>query len=155
MRVADGGPVGFGKEGSFEGFCSGGGLAQLAQIKVRKKLQMGEKVSFCSGLDQLPFLTAKSVAEAAYKGDVVALDIYKTCGFYLGKGLSLLIDVLNPEIIIVGSIYGRAKELLEPYMKEVIAMESLSDSARACRIVPADLKENLGDMAALSLAVMS
>src|SRR5450432_489427 len=59
MRLANSGPVGFGKEGSFEGFCSGGGIAQLAQIKVRKRLQMGQKVSFCKSLKDLPNLTAK------------------------------------------------------------------------------------------------
>lgn len=152
LRLAEMGPVGFGKAGSFEGFCSGGGIAQLAQIKVRQKLQMGEKVSFCSSLDELPFLTAKMVAAAAYKGDLTAVDIYRTCAEYLGKGLSLLIDILNPEIIILGSIYGRAKDLLEPYMLEVIEREAIGESRRACKIVASGLSENIGDIAALSLA---
>jgi glucokinase len=155
LRLAEMGPVGFGKAGSFEGFCSGGGIAQLAQIKIRQKLQMGEKVSFCKSFDELPYLTAKLVAEAAYKGDAVAIDIYKTCGWYLGRGLSLLIDILNPEIIIMGSIYGRAKDLIEPYMREMIEQEAIHDSYTACRIVPAALSENIGDMAALSLAQLS
>ena len=152
IRLEKLGPVGFGKEGSFEGFCSGGGIAQLAQIKVRKKLQMGEKVSFCRSLEELPNLTAKLVADAAFKGDEVALDIYRTCGHYLGAGLSLLIDILNPEIIILGSIFGRAKDLLEPYMREVINAEAIHDSHSACKIVPALLSETIGDMAALCLA---
>jgi glucokinase len=152
VRLANRGPVGFGKEGSFEGFCSGGGIAQLAQIKVRQRLQMGQKVSFCGSLEELPGLTAKIVAEAAYEGDAVALDVYRTCGHYLGAGLSLLIDIINPEIIIMGSIYGRTRELLEPYMREVIEEETIHDSCMACRIVPAALAENIGDMAALSLA---
>src|SRR4028119_93798 len=87
LRLGEMGPVGFGKAGSFEGFCSGGGIAQLAQMKVREQLQMGEKVSFCDGLNDLPNLTAKIVAEAAYAGDEVALDIYKVCAEYLGRGL--------------------------------------------------------------------
>lgn len=152
LRLASNGPVGFGKEGSFEGFCSGGGIAQLAQTKVRQKIQMGEKVSFCNSLEELPTLTAKMVAEAAYKGDAVALDIYRTCGTYLGMGLSLLIDIINPEVIIMGSIYGRTKDLLDPYMRAVIEREAIHDSRMACQIVPAALSENIGDMAALSLA---
>ena len=155
LRLAEMGPVGFGKAGSFEGFCSGGGIAQLAQIKVRQKLQMGEKVSFCQNLNDLPDLTAKIVAEAAYKGDALAIDIYKTCAEYLGRGLSLLIDILNPEIIIMGSIYGRAKTLIEPYMKEMIEREAIFESQRECRIEPAGLSENIGDMAALTLAELS
>jgi glucokinase len=155
LRLADMGPVGFGKSGSFEGFCSGGGIAQLAQIKVRERLQMGESISFCSGLAELPGLTAKTVAEAAFTGDALAIEIYQTCAGYLGRGLSLLIDILNPELIIMGSIYGRAKELLEPKMMQVVERETISASREACRIVPAGLGENIGDIAALSLAVMS
>ncbi|MDP9041182.1 MAG: ROK family protein [Bacteroidota bacterium] len=155
LRLAEMGPVGFGKEGSFEGFCSGGGIAQLAQNKVREKLQMGEKVSFCNSLNDLPFLNAKMVAEAAYQGDQVAIKIYKTCAEYLGRGLALLIDILNPEIIILGSIYGRAEGIIEPYMKRIIEKEAIADSYKVCKITPAGLKENLGDVAALSLAVLS
>ena len=124
LRLADMGPVGFGKAGSFEGFCSGGGIAQLAQVKVRERLQIGESVLFCSGLNELDKLTAKLVAEAAYKGDELALDIYDTCAEYLGSGLSLLIDILNPEVIIMGSIYGRAKSLLDKRMLQVISREA-------------------------------
>ncbi len=155
LRLSGNGPVGFGKAGSFEGWCSGGGIAQLAQIKVRERFQMGEKVSFCESIHDLPSLTAKTVAEAANNNDALALDIYTTCATYLGKGLSILIDVLNPEVIILGSIFGRAQSLLEPKMMEIIEQETYLGSRAACRIVPAGLKEEIGDIAALSLAAMS
>ncbi|KAA2242745.1 ROK family protein [Chitinophaga agrisoli] len=154
IRLADIGPVGFGKAGSFEGFCSGGGIAQIAQMKVRQKLQMGEPVSFCKSFDQLCGITAKTVAAAAFAGDEVAIDIYNTCAAYLGKGLSLLIDILNPERIVLGSIYGRAKPLLDPAMTKVIAEEALAGSRSVCEIVPAALGESIGDIAALTLAGM-
>lgn len=152
LRLAEIGPVGFGKSGSFEGWCSGGGIAQIAQYKVREKIQVGEKVSFCNSLDDLPQLTAKIVADAANSGDALAKEIYKICGIYLGRGLSLLIDILNPQVIILGSIYGRAKDLLDPYMYKVIEQEAIFQSHAHCKIVPAGLKENIGDYAALSLA---
>jgi len=155
IRLAEMGPVGFGKSGSFEGFCSGGGIAQLAQIKVREKLQLGQKVSFCTSMEELPLLTAKIVAEAAYLNDPLALAIYRESAFYLGRGLSLLIDILNPELIILGSIYGRAQSIIEPAMMEVIKSEAIPDSSSACKIVPAGLGESIGDMAALSLAAMA
>ena len=154
IRLAEIGPVGFGKAGSFEGFCSGGGIAQLAQIKVREKLQMGKTVSFCKSIEELNNLTAKTVAEAAFKGDALAVEIYNICGFYLGRGLSVLIDILNPEMILLGGIYGRAKELLETSMLKVIEEEALSLSYKNCKIMPAQLGEKVGDMAALSLASM-
>lgn len=47
IRLSDHGPVGYGKSGSYEGFCSGGGIAQLTRSMVLEKLQTGENVSFC------------------------------------------------------------------------------------------------------------
>jgi len=155
IRLTENGPVGFGKAGSFEGYCSGGGIAQIAQMKAREKLQMGETVAFCKNLNELGHITAKSVAEAAFKGDKLAINVYETCALYLGKALSLLIDILNPELIILGSIYGRAKSLLEPVMMDMIRQEAIRSSTNACRIIPAGLSENIGDISALSLALIS
>jgi glucokinase len=155
LRLSETGPVGFGKSGSFEGYCSGGGIAQLAQIRVREKLQVGEAVSFCRDINELPHLTAKIVAEAALSGDEVAISIYNDCAKYLGRGLSLLIDILNPELIVLGSIYVRAQSLLDPVMMDVIRAEVYKETLAACRIVPAGLSEGIGDMAALSLAILS
>ena len=53
IRLEANGPVGYGKSGSFEGFCSGGGIAQLSRIRILEKLQMGEKVSFCSSIRRI------------------------------------------------------------------------------------------------------
>ena len=155
LRLSEMGPAGFGKAGSFEGWCSGGGIAQLAQIKVRQKLQMGEKVSFCNNIDELPSLTAKLVAEAATNGDATAVDIFNTCGIYLGRGLALIIDLLNPELIILGSIFGRARHLLEDAMHNALQQEAITASYKACKIIAAALGESIGDMAALSLAVQA
>ena len=155
LRLSEMGPAGFGKAGSFEGWCSGGGIAQLAQIKVRQKLQMGEKVSFCNNIDELPSLTAKLVAEAATNGDATAIDIFNTCGIYLGRGLALIIDLLNPELIILGSIFGRARHLLEDAMHNALQQEAITASYKACKIIAAALGESIGDMAALSLAVQA
>lgn len=152
LRLAEAGPVGFGKSGSFEGFCSGGGIAQLAQIKAREEIQMGRKVSFCDSIEALSSITAKAVAEAAQNGDPAAIEVYKTCAFYLGRGLALLIDILNPELIILGSIYGRSTDLLKPYMEEVLKKEAIAGSLQCCKIVAAGLGESIGDYAALSLA---
>ena len=154
IRLSDSGPLGFGKEGSFEGFCSGGGIAQLAKIAAREKLMRNEPVSYCISIDELKSITAKSVAEAAYDGDETAIEIYKTSGTYLGKGISMLIDILNPEMIIIGSTYCRAQSLIEPYMNEIIKKEALTESFNKCKILPAALAENIGDIAVLSLADM-
>ena len=153
IRLENFGPVGYGKAGSFEGFCSGGGIAQLAQSKVREKLQMGEPVSFCKSMNEISTITALIVAEAARNGDQLAKEIYNICGTYFGKGISILIDILNPELIIIGSIFVRSADLLLPVIERTVKVESLFLSREACRIVPAGLGESLGDYAALSVAI--
>ena len=152
IRLDSFGPVGYGKAGSFEGFCSGGGIAQLARLKAMEKFQMGEKVSFCASMAELPSVTAKLVAEAADRGDPVASDVFDICGRYLGKGLSILIDILNPECIVLGSIYLRAGHLIIPSLEKSILEEALPLSRKICRIVPAALDEQIGDLASLSVA---
>lgn len=154
IRLADYGPVGFGKSGSYEGFCSGGGIAQLAKMAVREKLQMGQKVSWCPA-DRVEEITARMVAEAAAEGDPTALEIMKTSARKMGFGISLLIDILNPEVVVLGSIYARNEAMMKPYVEEVIAREALGLSAKVCSVKPAALGESVGDYAAVSVAVNS
>jgi len=152
IRLEKTGPVGYGKAGSFEGFCSGSGIAQMARVRAMEKLQMGEPVAFCKSMAGLNDITAKSVAEAAVAGDPLAREIYSECGSYMGKALSILIDILNPEVIILGSIYCRAQDLIEPAMRKAIEYDALWHARRVCKVVPAGLGESIGDYAALSVA---
>lgn len=152
IRLENHGPVGFGKSGSFEGFCSGNGIAQLGRIKALESLQMGKNVSFCKTMEDLPNVSAKSIAVAAKEGNEDAIEIYRICGYKLGLGISVIIDILNPERIVIGSVYARSEELLKPYMESVIAKEALSVSSKVCEVVPAMLGEKIGDFAALAVA---
>jgi len=154
IRLSEFGPVGYGKSGSFEGFCSGNGIAALAKIMAQEKLQMGERVSYCPSLSELGNITAKFVAELAMSGHEDACEVYRICGEKLGQGLSVLIDILNPERIVIGSVYQRSHKLLSAAMKEVLEKECLPASRSVCRVVPAELGENIGDYAALSIAAM-
>ena len=142
MRLAEFGPVGYHKAGSFEGFCSGGGLAQLA---ANMKKSIPESI-----LSDNP--TAADVGAAAEKGDRLALKVLRTSGQYLGRGLALIMDVLNPQRIIIGSIFVRCERFLRPAMEEELREESLSYTREVCEIVPAGLGEAVGDFAALSVA---
>lgn len=150
IRMAEFGPVGYGKRGSLEGFASGGGIAQLAKMFISEKLQKGEKVPWCT-LQELDQVTAQKVAEEAIKGDELARSIYETSAIYLGKGLSIVIDLLNPEVIVVGGIYSRNREIMESVVQKIIKREALSNSSRVCIIKPAALEEHIGDYAALSI----
>lgn len=154
VRISSYGPVGFGKAGSFEGFCSGNGLAQIGQMLAKEKLQMGRKVSYCERVESLQDITALGIAERANEGCEDALEVYRLCGEMLGRGLSILIDILNPECIVLGGVFQRSEHLLRTAMEESIRQECLKASRSVCRIVPALLKENIGDYAALAVASM-
>lgn len=155
MRLAPDGPVGFFKAGSFEGFCSGGGLAKMGQRLALEAIQRGEAPAFCPTLADLPSVTAKSIADAAHapEPDPVALAVYAQCGTRLGQALAVLVDVLNPECIVLGSVFARSGDLLIPSMQRVLSAECLPDSLAVCRILPAALTESVGDLAALTVAM--
>ncbi|WP_287676737.1 ROK family protein [Bacteroides sp.] len=155
IRLSDYGPVGYGKAGSFEGFCSGSGISQLAVMKIKEKLQMGCKTFYNGTLDELHNITAKDVAEAANSGDELAKEILEISACNLGKGLAVIVDILNPEVIVIGSIFTRAEKHLRPVMEKCMNMEALSQSAEICKVKPALLGEHIGDYAALSVALNS
>jgi glucokinase len=153
IRLAPDGPVGFGKAGSFEGFCSGGGIAQLARKIVSEKLKSNQFVTFCPTLEQLGDLDAKAVFFAAQAGDPVANEIVGISAYYLGQGLSILIDVLNPECIVIGSIYARNEDLFKPLIEAVLRQEAIPSARNVCKIKPAELGDSIGDYAALCVAI--
>lgn len=144
IRLDADGPVAYGKAGSFEGFCSGAGIAA-----------MGKKMlSIYNGTTSIPYdnVTAKTIADAAATGDKLANAIYRRCGEKLGLALSILIDILNPERIVIGSIFQRSGHLLIDSMNEVIKKEALAIPAGCCQIVPAMLGDDIGDYAAIGVA---
>jgi len=146
MRVADDGPVGFGKRGSFEGYCSGGGMARLAGERMPDWLSTG-KPTILKDTE----ITAKSISEAADAGDKFAISIIEECGEKLGLGISNIIDIINPELVIIGSIYGREKRFA-PIVERIVAREAIPFSVEVCRIVYAGLGESVGDYAAVAAA---
>jgi glucokinase len=153
IRLADFGPIGYGKEGSFEGFCSGGGIRQIGIDRAQKAFQQGKQVSYCPGAQFLETINAQSIAKAAFDGAEDAREVYRISGHYFGKGLAILIDLLNPERIVVGSIYARSHTLLYDAMTAQLHKECLPQSLRDCVIVPAVLGEAIGDYAAVVAAL--
>ena len=134
MRLAPDGPEGYGKRGSFEGFCSGGGIRQFAQMELGKDL------------------SCKQLCELADAGDADARRVLEKSADYLGRALAVLIDILNPERIVIGSIYARAERHFKDGALSAIRREALSLSSGVCEIVPAGLGDSIGDIAALSIA---
>ena len=154
IRLEAGGPTGYGKAGSFEGFCSGGGIAQLARsLAEAETAQNGRRPAFCPTPADLPLVTAEKVAQAAHQGDELALRVFDTVARQLGRGLAILVDVLNPERIVIGSIYARQESLLAEKTLAVLRQEALPLALSVCQVVPAGLGETVGDLASLSVAL--
>lgn len=134
IRLAPSGPVGYNKEGSAEGFCSGAGIARLA--KIRK------------GLD----LTAKEVFARVRAGDPDCTEVFRESAAKLATILAYTIDILNPEVIALGGVFMRNADLFMPAIEPILEAEALPLARKVCRIVPAALGENIGDYAALAVA---
>jgi len=152
VRLTRTGPIGHNKAGSVEGWASGGGLAQIAKTTLKAARKNGRK----SLLLELPTdykVTAKDVGQAAEKGDAVARGIIRECGKKLGLALAILVDILNPDRIVIGGLAMRMGDtLLEPARKSM-RKEALAPAAAICTVVPATLGESIGDVAALCIAM--
>jgi glucokinase len=153
LRLEDDGPVGYGKAGSLEGFCSGGGIALQGQAAAQEALSQGEPLSWCPAQEDLERVDAGVLAQAARAGDPLALQVWEQVGRQLGRGLAILVDLLNPERIVIGSIYHRQRSLLELAALQTLRQEALPAALAACQILPAALGESTGDLAALAVAL--
>lgn len=152
IRLERFGPSGFGKSGSFEGFCSGGGIAQIARAKALERLQLGKQTAYCKSHAELDSITAKIVADCAHAGDALAREVYEISAEKLGMALSLLVDLLNPQAIIIGSIFTRSRDLLWDGARRVMERECIPVSYGACEVKSAQLGDDIGNYAALITA---
>jgi glucokinase len=135
-----------------EGYCSGGGIAQLGKSLAREALLSGKALPYCKTDADLATINARLLAEWARRGDETAREVYRISGEMLGKSLAILIDILNPERIVIGSIFARAEDLLRPPMERTLAEEAIGISLDTCKILPAALGDEIGDFAALAIA---
>ncbi|GHV92312.1 hypothetical protein AGMMS50268_28150 [Spirochaetia bacterium] len=81
----------------------------------------------------------------------MAKEIYAVVGEKLGQALAIIIDLLNPEMIIIGSIFIRSGNELWPHAEEVIKREVLPLSREVCRVVPSQLGDEIGNYAAITV----
>jgi glucokinase len=150
VRLTEHGPVGHGKQGSVEGWASGGGMSRLGVQMIQETLARGEVTTLVA---KLAGLTARDVAIELRNGDAAAKRIVQLCGERLGGALAILVDVLNPQKIVMGGLAGYfGQHLLDP-ARLTLEREALAGSVDACEVVPAQLGERIGDVAALCVAM--
>ncbi|HXH51734.1 MAG TPA: ROK family protein [Terriglobia bacterium] len=153
VRLTRSGPVGYHKAGSVEGWASGGGMVQVARKAVEAAIKRKEPTMLAEQLQQDRPITARDVALAARKGDLVAGRILRSTGKRLGAVLAILVDILNPERIVIGGLAMRLGDTLLGPAREVLEREALPYSTAVCQVVPAQLEERIGDVAALCVAM--
>jgi glucokinase len=135
IRLSEEGPEEYGKVGSWEAFSCGSGIARLARLR--------NPAAFAEGT------TTGEVVKRSLAGDPAAVEIIREAGEWLGKGMAILVDILNPELIIVGTLGVVLGDLLFKPARRLLDQEALPISARACQIVPAQLGSKLMDVGCL------
>jgi glucokinase len=97
--------------------------------------------------------SVRELVELMLAGDEDALTIATEAGTWMGRGVALLIDSLNPEVVVLGSLAVLLGERVLAPMRRVVAKEALAQAAAACEIVPSVLGLEAGDVAALMAAL--
>jgi glucokinase len=95
----------------------------------------------------------RELADAMLGDDAEALSVAAAAGNRMGQGLALLVDALNPQLIVLGSLAVLLGERVLAPARQVVAREALPAAAAACEIVAAQLGMRIGDVAALMAAL--
>ena len=97
-------------------------------------------------------LTAEAVYEAGIAGDELALEVFRRMGVYLGIGMASLINLLNPEIIVIGGGVASGWSLFEKHMRQQVMERAFPLPARRVKILPAECGDDAGLLGAARLA---
>ncbi len=138
-RMLRRGPQAYGKTGSWEALSSGAGLPRLAR-------HLYPDAGWAADL------SAETLIGQARGGDPRAIRVIRVSADWLGRGIAQLVDLLNPEVVVLGSLAVRAGDLFLPTVRRVVAREC-TERNRECRIVASELGAAAGDIAALCAAI--
>ena len=144
FRLTDFGPFGCRKSGSFEGFCSKGGIEQINAME-HKQFTGETTLSENSKIDEISL--------AAEDGDELALEVFRISGHHLGAGLAYLIDLLNPQRIILGPLYKKNEAFMKPAMRKALRKEAMAETLLDCEIVPLERDEDVHHLAGVCVAM--
>lgn len=141
MVVNPGGRGGNSAFGSVEGETQRDAIIERAA----RKIQEGYETSLGERVDYNRFaLTPAIIAEEAQKGDAVALEVFEETGYYLGLCVTNLIDLLNPEMVVIGGGIAQAGDIILDPIRRTVTATAIRSLAKSCRIVPAELGDNAG-----------
>ena len=135
-----GGPLcGCGDYGCFEAYASGPAIVTMAKEYISGGKSAKYKEMATDGI-----ITPYVVAQAALQGDAVSVQIFKQMGKIIGTGLSSVINLLNPEKIIIGGGVADAGDILLEPIRKTILDRAMPIQAAAVEVVPAQLANTAG-----------
>ena len=156
ILLPDGPPCGCGKRGCLEALCSGPAIARRAQDAIQKQLT-NRKAAATRLLNlannRIENVKSEHVLQAARTGDILALQLVEETAYYMGWGIANLVNILNPDIVLLGTIAIAAGELLLDPIRKTVSEFAMPRTAEAVKIAPAQLGDALGDLAAIALVV--
>jgi glucokinase len=138
---ADGPQCHCGSFGCLEALASGWAIAKKAATCINQ----GGKSCITELVEgRVENITAETVATAARQGDRLACDIVAKAANYLGIGLANLVNIFNPELIIIGGGLSKMGDMLLEPARKVIKERAFRLPAQTVRIVRARLGSNAG-----------
>ena len=146
------GPLcGCGHYGCWEAYVGGRNLAERLKARIRSG---GLKTAI---LDQaggdLDRIDIQALAAAFKLGDALAVEEWSTLMDRLAQGIGALIQVINPELVILGTIAIHERDLVMPALRARLPKYAWSWPLESCRIEPSSLEGRIGDLSALAVAV--
>ncbi|WP_261133969.1 ROK family protein [Bacillus sp. Marseille-Q3570] len=139
-----------GNKGCVERYASGTAIAEKVQNQL--KTEPHRKTYF--GYENERLITSKIVEEAADQGDELALNAFKEAGYYLGIGITNLINLFNPEVIILGGGVMKAQRFMLPAIQETINERGISALTKRVQLSISSLDQEGGVLGGAGLFFM-
>ena len=138
-----------GNIGCWETLASGTAMAEEA----KRRIKQGEKSSLTDMVEgKIEHITAEKVEAAARSGDTLAQEVIQKTATYLGIGLVNLVNIFNPEMIVVGGGLSKMGDLLLNPARQVVKERAYEMAFQAVRIVPAQFGDDAGILGAVIFA---
>ncbi len=149
LTIEENGPLcDCGNFGCLEALAGGKALARQAQEAVQK----GQR-TLLSSMGPIETLSARDVASAARRGDLVSQKIIASAGRYLGIAIAGLVNLFNPQTVLVGGGVAQIGDLLLQPIRDTVSRRSLRASARTVKINTAVLRRRSSGMGAVVQAL--
>lgn len=155
ILLPNGPRCGCGKQGCLEALCSGPAIARRAQDAIRKHRKHPDASTALLTLadGRIEDIKSEHVLDAARAGDALASELLQETAYYMGWGIANLVNILNPDVVLLGTIAVAAGDLLLDPIRETVSKFAMTRPAEAVHIAPAQLGDALGDLAAVALVV--